>query len=286
MHCTPICTSHCLGGHYIVPELCRALQCVFGGCCIAPQIMQGNCVVPQVMQDISWVGGHCIASQGAQCTACMFGGVALHPELCRALRGLAGGLTLLPGCVGVGVAVMLQEGTWATLYTVLGGGGEQRTWSSSTAKEGAGWGISKSTGSSLIPVQERERVEGKERRRGKDEKGRTERRQEGQKDAILLGTAVFCSSGGLLPRGLGSHIPSKGAKHPWGCCGGHTGDMGTATGGVLLGAMLSLGWGGRHAPSSPISLSWLGRPRGCNLGVVSTSGIFKLKEKTTWFHLN
>lgn len=39
---------------------------------------------------------------------------------------------------------------------------------------------------------------------------------------------------------------------------------------VLLGAVL----GSRHTSSSPISLSQLGWPHGCNLGVVNTSGEF------------
>lgn len=71
----------------------------------------------------------------------------------------------------------------------------------------------------------------------------------------------------------------KGAKQSpsMGCCVrdvGDVGDMGMGTSVMLLRVVLTLAQDSHHAPSSPILLSWLSWPHGCNLGVVNTSREF------------
>lgn len=113
-----------------------------------------------------------------------------------------------------------------------------------------------------------------------------EGQKEGGKERRMLsrqGQPWLAALGGWLSHGLGSHIPSKGVPPPWGAVEGTW-----VTGGRPMAWCCSgLGWGrgGCHVPSSPISLSWLGRPHGCNLGVVNTSGEF-LNLKNNCFHLN
>lgn len=110
------------------------------------------------------------------------------------------GLLCTPRCTGVSivaVAVMLQGSAQGTPDTALGckepglAAAQLRR-----AKDGS-W-----AGAAPIPrptVLQRE-----------DKNGRIEGRQERQKDAILLGTAVAGSSRGWSLHG--SHVPSKGVK--------------------------------------------------------------------------
>lgn len=112
------------------------------------------------------------------------------------------------------------------------------------------------TGEGKRERREREGQKRKERRRDRRKAGKTE-------DAIPLGTAVASNSGGWLPRELGSCVPSKGVKQSpsTGCCGGDTGDVGTATGAVLLGAVLGSAGAGAVATLLPHRfhfLSWAG----------------------------